>query len=232
MELNKIHHIDCELYLNDIPKIIDLTITSPPYNLGKKHHTGNNVFNSYDEYIDDINEDEYQKKQIDVLNKIYEKTNDNGSLFYNHKIRIKNGICINPYKWISKTEWILKQEIVWINGSQNFDKCRFFPMGERLYWLVKNKNTKLYNSLNLTDVLNIKPEGTNKLHKRSFPLKLAQSIIILFPESKIIFDPYMGSGTVAIAAINENRKYIGCEISKNYIDICNERIANNNLKLF
>ena len=35
---------------------IDLIITSPPYNLGAKHHTGNKVFNAYNTYVDDMPE--------------------------------------------------------------------------------------------------------------------------------------------------------------------------------
>ena len=109
---------------------IDLTITSPPYNLGAKHHTGNNVFDAYDEYIDDMPESEYQDQQIKVLNELYRVTKQGGSVMYNHKNRIRNGKQITPYEWLLKTEWTLKQEIVWFNRSQNFDKCRFYPMTE------------------------------------------------------------------------------------------------------
>jgi DNA modification methylase len=41
----------------------------------------------------------------------------------------------------------------------------------------------------------------------------------------VILDPFMGSGTTAIAAINENRNYIGFELSKEYCDLANERVA-------
>jgi DNA modification methylase len=46
-----------------------------------------------------------------------------------------------------------------------------------------------------------------------------------FPNSKIIFDPYMGSGTTAIASIKENRNWIGSEISSEYCEIANKRIS-------
>jgi len=71
---------------------VDLIITSPPYNLGKKHHTGNNVFNAYDGYEDNMPEKEYQQWQLEFLNKCFDILKDDGSLFYNHKNRIKDGV--------------------------------------------------------------------------------------------------------------------------------------------
>ena len=68
MEVNKIYNEDCLDTMGRMKDYkVDLTITSPPYNLGKKHHTGNNVFDSYDEYIDDLPEKNYQEKQIQIL---------------------------------------------------------------------------------------------------------------------------------------------------------------------
>jgi len=43
-------------------------------------------------------------------------------------------------------------------------------------------------------------------------------------ENDVILDPFMGSGTTAIACINTNRNFIGFEIDKHYCDIANERI--------
>ena len=192
----------------------DLTVTSPPYNLGVKHHTGNKIFNPYDDFIDDMPESEYQKKQIEVLNEVHRVTKKGGSLMYNHKNRIKKGLQISPYEWLFKTNWIIKQEIVWFNGSQNFDKCRFYPMTERIYWLSKGVDTEFNNEINQHDLIKDAAEGTNKAHKRAFPLSLAERLIMCFPKSKTIFDPYSGSGTTSIASHNLKKDFIGCEISK------------------
>lgn len=225
--VNQILNTNCLDLLSQIANdTIDLTVTSPPYNLGVKHHTGNNVFEAYDEYIDDMPEEEYQLQQINVLNEIYRATKQGGSIMYNHKNRIKNGRQITPYEWILKTEWTLKQEVVWFNGSQNFDKCRFYPMTERIYWLAKGTNTNFINAINQHDFIKDAAEGTDKEHKRAFPIKLAQRFIICFPNAELIFDPYMGTGTTAIAAIKEKRKFIGSEISAKYCQIANKRIKN------
>ena len=215
-------------------KHICLTITSPPYNLGEKHHTGNKKFFAYTDFIDNMPELEYQKNQINVLNEILRITKDGGSLMYNHKNRIRDGKQISPYQWLLKTNWTIKQEIVWFNRSQNFDKCRFYPMTERIYWLSKGVETEFENTINQHDLLKDLAEGTDKEHKRAFPLSLAERLIMCFPKSKIVFDPYSGSGTTAIASHNLNKDFIGAEISKTAFDKATQRINNhvNQQKLF
>jgi modification methylase len=235
MKLNKIYNEDClDTMARMEDNFIDLTITSPPYNLGKKHHTGNKKFNAYDEYIDDLPEDKYQAQQIKMLNELYRVTKEGGSLMYNHKNRIREGLQISPYEWLFKTEWTIKQEIVWFNGSQNFDKVRFYPMTERIYWLSKGNKTNFINVINQHDLIKDTAEGTDKDHKRAFPLSLARKFIMCFPNSKLIYDPYMGSGTTAEASLCENKSYLGSEISKNYIKTSQNRINKylSQLKIF
>jgi len=231
LELNKIYNVDCleGLKLLD-DNSIDLIITSPPYNLGKHHHTGNNRFKGYNEYNDNMPEELYQQWQIEILNECYRVLRQDGSMWYNHKNRIKDGIQITPYEWILKSKFahLVKQEIVWFNGSQNFDKIRFYPMTERVYWLVKDPKTKMFNAINHHDVFDAKdwpPVGTKGKFKRAFPIKMVEDIISCFENAKTVLDPFMGSGTTAVACINTNRNYIGFEIDKRYCDIANERIS-------
>jgi site-specific DNA-methyltransferase (adenine-specific) len=219
---HQFHNGDCLEVMKEFnSSFVDITITSPPYNLGNNHHTGNKKVFCYD---DNLDENIYQKQQIEVLNQIHRITKNSGSLFYNHKNRIKNGVQISPYEWILKSDWIIKQELIWFNGSQNFDKIRFYPMTERIYWLVKNPKTKLKNNINAHDVFNWNPEGTNKIHKRSFPEKLVEDILLCFEESKIVFDPYMGSGTTGKVSQKLNKKFIGIEKNKNFFELAKRRI--------
>ena len=205
---------------------ICLTVTSPPYNLGEKHHTGNKVFKAYKTYSDNLPEEIYQQKQVEFLNELFRITKQGGSVMYNHKNRIKNGKQISPYQWLVKTNWTIKQEIVWFNGSQNFDKCRFYPMTERIYWLSKGIETEFTNTINQHDLIKDLAEGTNKEHKRAFPLSLAERFIMCFPQSNLVFDPYLGSGTTAIASHNLNKEFIGCEIDVEYYEKAIQRIKN------
>ncbi|KAA9007743.1 site-specific DNA-methyltransferase [Paenibacillus spiritus] len=62
-------------------------------------------------------------------------------------------------------------------------------------------------------------------HPAIFPEKLAEDHIISWSnEGDVVLDPFMGSGTVAKMALLNNRKYIGFEISEDYIVICKERL--------
>lgn len=229
IELNKIHEMPWQDGFKKIKDSeIDLIITSPPYNMGKKLHTGNNYMNTYNTYDDNLPEKEYQKGQIEFLNECHRILKDDGSIFYNHKPRIRKGVTIHPLEWILQSNFILKQEIIWKNGSQNFDKIRFYPFTERVYWLVKNPKTKLFNRVNLGDVWDFKNSKRDKLHKATFPIDLPETIIRCFEDAKIILDPYMGIGTTAKAVKKLNledgksRKYIGFEIDKVYINRAEE----------
>ena len=203
---------------------IDLIITSPPYNLGNSHHTRNNYHKQYD---DDLPEADYQQQQIDILNECFRVLKSDGSMFYNHKNRIKKGIQTTPYEWLLKSKFIVKQEIVWINGSPNFDKIRFYPFTERVYWLAKDPKTKLQNNIGHTDVFDSKEwgaVGTKGVFKRAFPEKMVEDIISCFPDSKVILDPFVGSGTTCKVAKQMGRNYIGIYISQEHINVAKDRL--------
>ncbi|MBR4572160.1 MAG: site-specific DNA-methyltransferase [Prevotella sp.] len=64
-------------------------------------------------------------------------------------------------------------------------------------------------------------------HPAPFPEELPHRLINLYSfENDIVLDPFMGSGTTAVAALKNNRRYIGYDISEEYIKIANQRIAN------
>ena len=204
---------------------VDITITSPHYNLGNRHETHHEF---HYPYPDGKNEDIYQNEQIDVLNEIYRITKDTGSLFYNHKNRIIDKQSLSPYKWIFKSKWLVKQEIVWNNGSPNFNQVRFYPQTERVYWLVKNKNTVLKNVISHNDIFTRKEwkaVGRKGKHARAYPIKLVEDILLCFEDSKIVLDPYMGSGTTGVVCVNTNRDFIGIELDRDYFKIAQERIG-------
>ena len=218
--INKIICGDCLEVMKGIPDdSVDLVITSPPYNLGNSHHTGDIRHKCYE---DELPEQEYQESQIEILNECYRVAKD--SMFYNHKNRIRNGWMISPYQWIFKSDWNLRQELVWFNGSPNFDKCRFYQMTERIYWLSKGVETKFNNNINHHDFFKWEAEGTGNIHKRSFPKSLPLSMISCFPNG-IILDPFCGSGTTAVACKELGRKFIGIEINPKYCEIAELRLS-------
>lgn len=221
---NQIIQGDCLEIMKDIPdKSIDCIITSPPYNIGKMH--SNQIqFGTYQG--NDMKEGDYQNWQIDFINECMRILKEDGSLFYNHKVRIKNKVAIHPMEWLLKTNAILKQEIVWDMGkSANSDKIRFFPYSERIYWLVKNKETKILNSKSYSDIWRIVPKQNRKYtgHIAVMPAEIAERII----EStnyQTILDPFAGSGTTGVACKNLGRNFILIEKEPEYIEIIKKRL--------
>ena len=212
--------------MKDIPdNSIDCIITSPPYNIGNMH--SNDIqFGTYSG--NNMKEDVYQKWQVEFLNECHRVLKEDGSMFYNHKIRIKDKKAIHPMEWLLKTNFILKQEIVWDMGkSANSDKIRFFPYSERIYWLVKNKETKIFNVDSLSDVWRVVPKHKRKDtgHIAVMPVEIVENII-KSTEYKTILDPFAGSGTTGVACKNLNRNYILMEKEPEYIEIINKRLSN------
>lgn len=226
METNVCYQGDVMEVLSKLPaQSVDLIITSPPYNLGNNHHTGSKKTQAYDDNLPEIS---YQIGQCEFLKECYRVLKDDGSMFYNHKNRIKGGRMISPYMWIFPTKFITKQELVWFNRSQNFDKIRFYPMTERVYWLTKSPQTKLFNAINHHDLFDTKDwpaVGSKGKHTRAFPVEFVKDILKCFPDKQIVLDPYMGSGTTALAAKELDKEFIGIEISPEYCDIIKERVG-------
>lgn len=223
--INKVIQGDCLEVMKDIPdNSIDCIITSPPYNIGNMH--SNDIqFGTYSG--NNMKEDVYQKWQVEFLNECHRVLKEDGSMFYNHKIRIKDKKAIHPMEWLLKTNFILKQEIVWDMGkSANSDKIRFFPYSERIYWLVKNKETKIFNVDSLSDVWRVVPKHKRKDtgHIAVMPVEIVENII-KSTEYKTILDPFAGSGTTGVACKNLNRNYILIEKEPEYIDIINKRLT-------
>ena len=222
---------DATLYLGDcllvLPTLeaesVDVVVTSPPYNLGNKHHTNKHKHYPYN---DDLPEETYQIQQIAMLRDLYRLGVNGASVFYNHKNRIKDGLQITPYEWLLQTPWGIKQELVWDNGTHNFDLCRFFPRTERIYWLIKGKQTPWENIGRRHDMFYYQPMGTATEHTRAFPVELVNILLSGFNNHRpfTVLDPFMGSGTTGVACIQTGRKFIGIEISPDYFQVAKARI--------
>jgi modification methylase len=217
----------------------DLGITSPPYNK-RKNRKGKLVKDIlYTDIDDHLPEEEYQKTQIEILNELYRVIKPGGSLFYNHKIRWENGVLFHPYEWISKSNWDLKQEIIWDrNIAANIRGWRFWQVDERIYWLYKptkkgDMGTELLSKhALLSSVWRIRPEMNKNTvygHPAPFPIEIpTRCIYSIFDDDKdkLIIDPYMGSGTSAVVAKLLGHNYFGIDISETYISQAKNRINN------
>ena len=217
--------------------VVNVGVTSPPYNKQEKQKGWlvKNVV--YDIYKDAVPEPEYQQHQVDVLNEIYRVTAPGGSFFYNHKIRWDRGNMYHPMDWLRKTKWTVKQEIIWDRViAANIRGWRFWQVEERIYWLYKPIGDYLIgkelksSDAKLTSIWRGAPEdGRKNPHPAPFPLWLPARVIISILGTEmqgVVLDPYIGSGTTAVAAKLLVHKYIGIDRSETYLEMTIDRLDN------
>ncbi len=239
MNLNDIVLGDTLTILTNLPSDhFDVGVTSPPYNKGERHKGWLVANVLYDKTSDKKDESAYQQEQIDVLNELFRVTKPGGSFFYNHKIRWERGWMLHPYSWVSKTNWVIRQEIIWHrNIAGNIRGWRFWQVEERIYWLYKpcdkEKEEPIGKELRSSDaklssIWGIRPESKFGWAPNPFPLALpARCIISIMNDKKgRVIDPYSGSGTTLVAAKLLGQEYLGIEISEDYRTKALERIAN------
>ncbi|MDP1760371.1 MAG: site-specific DNA-methyltransferase [Candidatus Woesebacteria bacterium] len=242
---NKIFNEDCIEGIKKIPdNSIDLIITDPPYCLGK----------DYENESDKLNPREYLEWTYKWIDAIIPKLKENGSFYiflswqYSPEIfsYIKNKLTmVNEIIW--------DRRVPSMGGSTRkfssvHDNIGFFVKGKKYYFNIddiripydeetKKARTRSifvgkkwleigYNPKDIWSVGRIHaqaPEREN--HPTQKPLEIIERIIkASCPIDGVVLDPFMGSGTTAIAAINMKRNYVGYEINKNYCDLIEKRI--------
>ena len=231
--LGKVHHGDCVDLMDQMPpESIDLIVTSPPYNI--KNSTGNGLKNGsggkwpqaallkgYAGHDDAMPHDEYVEWQRNCLQAMMRVLSDTGAIFYNHKWRVQRGLLQDRSDIVEG--FPVRQIIIWQRrGGINFNPGYFLPTYEVIY-LIAKPGFKLAPKANAQgDVWTI-PQESNNPHPAPFPQELAQKCVES-TNARIILDPFLGSGTTAIAALKSGRRWIGIEISEEYCELARERI--------
>ena len=107
--------------------------------------------------------------------------------------------------------------LVWwkLNDNLSFSECEFA-------WTNTGKQSRL---------LRHHWGGEIKQHPTQKPLGVINWCLTFFPDAKFVFDPFIGSGTTAIACERLNRRWIGIEIEEKYCEIAAKRIENERKQL-
>ncbi|MBI3501968.1 MAG: site-specific DNA-methyltransferase [Bacteroidetes bacterium] len=233
--VNKIIRGDCLEKMKLLPsESVDLIITSPPYNL--KNSTGNGMSvntktgkwagaalqKGYSHYDDNMPHEKYAKWQNDCLKEMFRLLKDDGAIFYNHKRRVQNGLIQDRDDILQGLP--VRQIIIWKrSGGINFNPGYFLPTHEVIYLIPKPKFKLKPKANAYGDVWEFTQEMKNG-HPAPFPVTLIDRIISS-TTAEIVLDPFMGSGTTAIAALMNKRKYIGIELSPEYCNVAENRIT-------
>lgn len=220
MEINKIYNMDCLEGMKQMAdNSVDLIVTDPPYGfLNGVSQFGGATPYSKNEKGKPIKPTSFNP--IDWDNKPDEK-------MMQHIFRISKNQIIFGFEHLSH---ILPQS----RGVYCWDKKR--PEGTsfsefELIWTSFDQRAKfirfLWNGM-MRDSEEVEKHKT--LHPTQKPLEVVKKLIINHSkEGDLICDPFMGSGTTAVACKQLNRNFIGFELSKEYCDIARERLQQNNL---
>lgn len=231
----KTNTIICGDALEELKKMpdecIDLVITSPPYNmLQKRAPTKNSTFywknptllrEGYTNHQDNMSDEEYTKWQRECLTEMMRVLKKTGAVFYNHKWKIKGGL-LDTHQEIIK-DLPLRQIIIWNRQAMIDFSDTYFGRKYEVIYIFAKPNFKLSGkSTNLGDVWTILAERNNP-HPASFPVELPDRIISS-TDAEVILDPFCGSGTTLVSALNFDRKYIGIDNSPEYCKMAERRI--------
>lgn len=233
-----IYHGDCREIL---PRLgpVDLVITSPPFNQSidafrpsgmlKESRWVDKISNGY---WDQVPEDVYQQQQRELLNLIGSVLTPQGSVFYNHKLRWRDGVLIHPAVWLNDINLQMRMEIVWArNGSCTLNARMFGPSDERIYWFDHGTHKWNQDVVSFLSVWSIHQLGSMATripdHPCAFPLEIPIRCIQATTDvDDIVVDPYCGSGTTLVAAHRLGRRAIGIEIEEKYCEIAVKRLEN------
>lgn len=214
----------CKLHDNSI----DLILTDPPYNIAK-YSTGNIALPGREALNNDIAS--WDMVDIDPREFIYEfkrilKPDGNIFIFTSYNL-------IGKWHEVFDKEFDTFQFFIWhkTNPAPKIFKNGFLNSCEMIICMW-NKGHK-WNFSNQNEMHNffespicMRPERlSNPKHPAQKPVKLLKHIIkIASNPGDIVLDPFMGVGSTGVAALELKRKFIGCEIEKEYFDASKKRL--------
>lgn len=237
-----IYQKDCLQAMKEIPdELIDLTITSPPYNIGK-------------EYEELAELDDYLGWCKDWIEQVHRITVDDGTFWLNiGYLEVKGKGLAVPISYLlwDKTPFYLLQEVVWNYSAGVACRKRFSPRNEKLLWFVKDPKSYVFNLDDVRDPnvkypnqkkngkLRCNPLGKNPSdvwqiskvtsgknrsspertpHPAQFPVALVERMLKSSSNvGDLVLDPFMGSGSTAECALKNGRYVIGFEHEQHFV---------------
>ena len=250
MKNYRLYHDDCLKILEEIPEnTFDMIFADPPYMLSNGGITCQNgkvvsVNKGKWDKSQGVEQDfEFHKRWLSACKRVLKK---NGTLWvsgtYHSIYSCGFAMQLLGYHILNDISWFKP------NASPNMC-CRYFTAShETLIWARKDKKTKhtfnyeLMKNGDFSSDFIKKPNmqmrsvwaiGTPKKSEKTFgkhptqkPLDLLERIILASTnEGDLILDPFMGSATTGVAALKHNRKFVGIEKEKEFVELAEKRLS-------
>jgi len=236
MELDKIYYMDCLDGLKELDNnSIDLVFTDPPYNIGRDYNNHNDAMPINKYYL-------WCEKWLYECVRVLK---DTGSLFVMNYPEHLSHFKIYLENYMGFVNWI-----TWIrNDNQFYNKDKQFKRNHQdILFLVKDKQKYYFDwravarkpiwsedkrvkdlagqTDTWSDITYVKGNMKEKTDAdNQLPIKLVRRIISCTTNNGyVVLDPFMGSGTTAVACKQLNRHFIGFELNQEYVDIANKRL--------
>ena len=239
---NKIHQECCLDTLRKMPDDhVDVVVTSPPYNLNLRIRKGKycsrqivrEISTKYSEFDDNLPLEDYYKFHSEVLRELLRVSH---IIFYN--IQIVTGSKRSTFKMIGEFADNLKDIVVWDKGYAQpaiqekvlNRRSELILIFEKDYPISRQfRRQGKFERGTLDDVWQINRENSkSRSHAAVMPQELVRTILKNFSsENDLVYDPFMGTGTTAIAALNQGCEYLGFDVDSDYITFANRRINAN-----
>ena len=253
-EVNKIYNEDCMKTMEEL-RDVDVVITSPLYNTSRKGSSldAADVNIRYDEFDDCRPNEEYIAWTNDIFNAFDKTLKPNGCILYNLSYSSENIalMWLTVASVMQNTPFTIADCIIWKKksaapNSESTNKltriCEFVFVFCRKTELstfncykekgVQRPNGQQHykNYFNFLEAPN--NDEVCPIHKATYSTILCRKLMLLYSkEGDTIYDPFMGTGTTAIACIREKRNYVGSELSPRYIDWAEKRIKREHQQL-
>jgi len=215
---NVVLNLPAEELLKKIPdQSIDLVVTDPPYNMD---YSGRGKVNSFDGFLNDnLTPEEHTEWFDGILQEFYRVLKEDTAVYI--FIDFRNYARMFD---IVKKYFTIKNCIVWDKCSIGMGQSYRFQH-EFIIYAIKGKPKLNFVKRNVSDVWHIKRASGYK-HPTQKPLDIMMlPIEYSSKEEDVVLDPFVGSGTVAVACKALNRNFICSDVSKEYCDLSNERLC-------
>lgn len=231
----KIDNKDCLEVMKDIPdNSIDCAVIDPPYKIvaggcrkvADKECSG--IFNKRrdnkrTDWVDEVRTGKMFKhneiKFSDWLPELFRVLKDKSHCYLMINSRNLKDLQVEAEKAGFKFQNLL----IWDKG--NVTPNRYYMQGFECILMLRKGGAKTINDRGSSNILRVPNIIGNKKHPSEKPVELLQIMIRNSTnEGDTVIDPFMGSGSTGVAAVNTNRKFVGIELDENYFKIAEARI--------